>query len=76
MPAVTDREIGRRIAGERECAGVSRAQLADWLDIDVSVMGRIERGDVACTVGRLTKIARLLGAPPARGAPSCLGAPQ
>lgn len=52
--------IGRRIKHARQREKLSRAELARLLDIDVSVMGRIERDDVNLSADRLVLIARLL----------------
>lgn len=54
------KEIGARVRVARERAGMTRAQLADLLEIDISVLGRIENGKVGLSSTRLLVVAKLL----------------
>jgi transcriptional regulator with XRE-family HTH domain len=54
------KEIGARIRAARELAGVSRTRLADLLNVDASLVSRIESGDVGISAARLLTIAKLL----------------
>ena len=58
--------IGKRVQLERESQRISRALLAAHLEIDESVMGRIETGHVALSLVRAEQIARYLSVPLSR----------
>jgi len=58
-----DRRLGARIREAREAVGMTRAALAGLLAIDVSVLGKIERGMVSVSAWRLAQIASHLRKP-------------
>ena len=51
---------------EREAQGISRATLAAHLEIDESMVGRIESGYVALSLVRAEQLARYLSVPLSR----------
>ena len=54
-----DKTIGQNIRGEREMRKMSREELAEMLDLTVSHMGLIERGERGATAVTLEKLARV-----------------
>jgi transcriptional regulator with XRE-family HTH domain len=54
-----DRTIGQNIRTEREMRKMSREELAEALDLTVSHMGLIERGERGATAVTLEKLARV-----------------
>lgn len=53
------REVGRIIASRRKAKGLTRAQLAEHMEIEKETVSRIETGHIAPTLARLAQIARL-----------------
>lgn len=51
---------GRRIREAREAAKLTQKELGQLLDVDHSIVGRIERDEIGVTATRLMRIARLL----------------
>jgi transcriptional regulator with XRE-family HTH domain len=56
-----DRIIGKNIRTEREMRKMSREELAESLDLTVSHMGLIERGERGATAVTLEKLAYVFG---------------
>jgi len=56
-----DRIIGQNIRNERELRRMSREDLAEALDLTVSHMGLIERGERGATALTLSKIKTVMG---------------
>jgi transcriptional regulator with XRE-family HTH domain len=56
-----DRVIGQNIRKERELHNMSREELAEQLDLTVSHMGLIERGERGATAVTLEKLQRVFG---------------
>jgi len=56
-----DRVIGKNIRSEREMRRMSREELAETLDLTVSHMGLIERGERGATAVTLEKLASVYG---------------
>jgi len=54
-----DRTIGQNIRAEREMRKMSREELAETLDLTVSHMGLIERGERGATAVTLEKLAHV-----------------
>lgn len=54
-----DRTIGQNIRTEREFRKMSREELAETLDLTVSHMGLIERGERGATAATLEKLAHV-----------------
>ena len=54
------KEIGWNIKMIRESRRISREHLADFLNITVSAVGKIERGEVNLSVNKLEQIANCL----------------
>jgi transcriptional regulator with XRE-family HTH domain len=54
-----DRTIGKNIRSEREMRKMSREELAEILDLTVSHMGLIERGERGATAVTLEKLAHV-----------------
>jgi transcriptional regulator with XRE-family HTH domain len=54
-----DRTIGKNIRSEREMRKMSREELAETLDLTVSHMGLIERGERGATAVTLEKLAHV-----------------
>lgn len=61
---LTREELGRRIACERERAGLTQGQLAERVGVDRSAITRIERGRQSTDTLRLSAIADALGQSP------------
>ena len=58
-----DRIIGQNIRTERELRKMTRDELAETLDLTVSHMGLIERGERGATAVTLEKLAYVFGIP-------------
>lgn len=52
--------IGGNIKNFRELKGVTREQMADYLDLSVSAYGNIERNKTDLTISRIQQIAEIL----------------
>lgn len=57
--------IGKRIKAKRTAAHLTQEQLAEYLNISVAFLSRVERGSTAINLKRLTQIADILGISPA-----------
>ena len=58
-----DKRIGANVRFERERKGISREGLAEMLDLTVSHLGLIERGERGATAQTLEKLSRVLKLP-------------
>ena len=58
--------LGPNVLRERERAKLNRAEVAEYLGIDVSVYGRIETNDVTLSAERALRLAELFGCPVSR----------
>ena len=56
-----DKRVGGNIRTERERRGISRERLAEMLDLTVSHLGLIERGERGATALTLEKLSQILG---------------
>jgi transcriptional regulator with XRE-family HTH domain len=56
-----DRIIGGNIRTERQTRGISRDELAEILDLTVSHMGLIERGERGATPVNMEKLSNIFG---------------
>ena len=56
-----NQEIGRRIATQRQKAGMTQEAVAEALGIGNEAVSRLERGTVAASVPRLMELAALFG---------------
>ena len=52
-------ELGARLSELRENMGLSQSQVAEYLDIDQSLLSRIEKGERSITVSSLERLADL-----------------
>ena len=57
------KQIGRRIAKEREKAGLVQADLAELTGFPISYISKVERGVISVGVFNLQKITRALAIP-------------
>ncbi|MDQ7949110.1 MAG: helix-turn-helix transcriptional regulator [Pedobacter sp.] len=55
--------IGQKIKKIRELKNYSRHYVAGQLEISITTYGKIERGEIDFTVGRLSHIAKILDIP-------------
>ncbi|WP_227430849.1 helix-turn-helix domain-containing protein [Psychrobacter sp. I-STPA6b] len=55
------RNIGRAIAKNRQLAGLTQAQVAEYLEISNDAVSRMERGKIMPTVARLMQMADIFG---------------
>ncbi|MCT4565619.1 MAG: helix-turn-helix domain-containing protein [Maledivibacter sp.] len=53
--------LGNRIREERLRLGLTQEKLAEDIDISISYMGQIERGERSLTLGSLVKVVNRLG---------------
>jgi transcriptional regulator with XRE-family HTH domain len=53
--------IGRKLKGLREMAGLSQAQVAQFLDIDQSTISKCEKGERQFQVDQLEQLSSLFG---------------
>ena len=53
--------IGRKVKGLREMAGLSQAQVAQFLDIDQSTISKCEKGERQFQVDQLEQLGNLFG---------------
>ena len=53
--------FGARVREARKAKGISQERLAHLAGIDRSYMGRIERGELNLTLGKVYRIAQALG---------------
>ena len=58
-----DKRIGSSVRFEREQKGISREELAEMLDLTVSHLGLIERGERGVTALTLEKLSQVLKSP-------------
>ncbi len=56
-----EREIGRRVAEERQRIGLTQAALAERLGLASETVSRLERGAALPSVSRLARVAEALG---------------
>ena len=61
--SMLDKRVGANIRFERERKGISREELAEMLDLTVSHLGLIERGERGTTALTLEKLANILNLP-------------
>lgn len=61
MVATNLKSIGKKIKDSREKARLTQAQLADFWDLDVSYVSKIEKGELNVGVDLLEKTANLFG---------------
>lgn len=54
---VNNEDLGRRIRAERKIAHMTIAELAETLDISISYMGLVERGERCLSVPKLVQLA-------------------
>jgi len=59
-------EVGRRVRELRDHRGLTQTTLAALVDIPVSAVSVIERGERPTDIVRLRRIAAVLGVPPGR----------
>ena len=55
--------LGARLCGLREGFGLSQSQVADYLDMNQSLLSRIEKGERAISINALEKLADLYCVP-------------
>ena len=55
------KQMGERIRAFREKAGYSQQSIASFLDVDQSLVSKIEKGDRAISADMLEKLASLFG---------------
>ena len=55
-------KVRRKMSILRELKGISQAEMAEQLDVDVNTYARIERGETNVLHPKLLKIAELLNA--------------
>ena len=53
--------VGKAIARQRQQAGLTQEQVAEYLDVGMEAVSRMERGIVVPTVLRLAELAQLFG---------------
>jgi transcriptional regulator with XRE-family HTH domain len=63
---MTDVELGRRVAAEREARGYSQGVLADLCGVTSATVSRWESGDRAISIARLLDIGDALDVPASR----------
>jgi len=61
MGKQVEEQLGKRVAGFREVAGLTQAQLAERVHVATETISRLERGATIPSVSRLDDIARALG---------------
>src|SRR2546421_8909433 len=58
---LVERKLGRRIAVERQLAGLSQADLAERLGLEPETLSRLETGNAMPSLARIETIAETLG---------------
>jgi transcriptional regulator with XRE-family HTH domain len=61
--ALVEKQLGKRVAGLRQLAGLTQAALAERVEVATETISRLERGSAVPSLGRLERIAEALGVP-------------
>lgn len=58
------RIVGARLAARRQAVGITQRELQDLAGVDVSNIGKYERGQALPNIGTLVRLAAVLGSDP------------